>query len=194
MFRSWPNCNEEDTLLVWFPKTVAFLNVFITGIFFIFSTVCLFFSGRIFVSAGITVMTAFGILVLGGFWLCIGYFFLKYLKIILGKRLLTFIANREGLFLDISTKSKEAFFIPWKEINGVAVRKVNDPFWHNGGFKTKSDTLSISFTEEVGQRMPKYAKNVAAATKREINLHSTSIDQDLEDAVDRLNAMKAKFS
>lgn len=139
-------------------------------------------------------ITGIGIIVFGILWTCTGYFFIKYLRVILGKGLLTFLANKEGLFLDIGINPKEAFFIPWAEIEGFSTRNVNDPFWNEGGRRTRSYTLSISFTEKIGQKIPNHLKNVAAATKKEINLHATRIDLDLEDAVKKLNEMKTRFS
>ncbi len=194
MFRPWPNTNEKDTFLVLFPKKAALLHVSITGIFFVFISVCIFFSGKVFAAQGVTAITLLGLVIFGLLWVCTGYFFIKYLKVFLGRPLVTFLANREGVFLDISVKSKEAFFIPWTEINGFSIRKVTDPFWNEAGFKTRSDTLSISFTEKFGQNVPQYAKNVAVATKTEINLHADRIDLDLKNVVDKLSAMKARCS
>ncbi len=194
MFRPWPNTNDKDTFLVFFPKKTALLHVSITGIFFVFISVCIFFSGRVFAVQGVTAITLLGLVIFGLLWVCTGYFFIKYLKVLLGRSLVTFLANREGVFLDISVKSKDAFFIPWTEINDFSIRKVTDPFWNEAGFKTRGDTLSISFTEKFGQHVPQYAKNVAVATKTEINLHADRIDLDLKDVVDKLSAMKARFS
>lgn len=179
--------------MVRYSKGRSFLNVIVTGMFFLFGSFCLFFGLRFVFLNPVTVMTSFGIAVLFLFWVTVGIFLVINLKHVMGTPAVRFIANREGLFLDITTNPKHAFFIPWQDVDRFQVREISDPFWAAGGVKSSSDTLSISFKQSNDNRLPRVVKNVALATQNEINLNSYTLDISLEEAVSKLSGMKKEL-
>jgi len=193
VLRSWPMLQDNEALIVRYPRSGSLANVIVTGMFFLFGAMSLFLGIRSFFQKPTTNMMVFGVVVLAIFVMIVGLFMVLNLRNFIGESDVRFVANREGLFLDITTHRNQAFFLSWKDIDKFRIRKVSDPFWGPGGWKTRSDTLSILIKPSANIQLPKIVKNVAAIRRNEINLNSYTLDISLEEAVSKLTEMKERF-
>ena len=197
MLRQWPNLKEGDILIVRYSKASSFLNVIVTGMFFLFGLLMLLFAIRGFSDRRLDMSNTFhiiGTIILTIFVIVVGYFTISNLRNIIGTPNIRLVANSEGLFLDITMDKNQAFFIPWSDIETFQIRRISDPFWSQGGWKTKSDTLSIVFKKSANIKLPRIVKNVALANSNEIDLNSYTLDISLEEAVSKLSKMKQRYS
>ncbi len=197
MLRQWPDLEKGDILIVRCSKAASFLNVIVTGMFFLFGLLMLLFAIKGF-SDGIFDISntshIVGIIMLTVFVIVVGYFMISNLRNIITTPNIRLVANSEGLFLDIMVDKNQAFFIPWDDIETFQIRSVSDPFGSQGGWKTKSDTLSIVFKRSANIKLPRIVKNVALANSNGVDLNSYTLDISLEEAVSKLSKMKQRYS
>ncbi len=136
MLCQWPDLEKGDILIVGCSKVASFLNVIVTGMFFLFGLLMLLFAIKGF-SNGILDMSntshIVGIMILTVFVIVVGCFVISNLRNIITTPNIRLIANSEGLFLDITLDKNQAFFIPWTNIETFQIRRVSARFWSQGG-------------------------------------------------------------
>lgn len=194
MLRSWPESLDSQPVIVRLKTGV--LVVMITGIFSVIMSIVIpaviwaRFNHKLPEEIGtagfvflITMLLLFGFIAIGGFSSSVK----NYLK-----PGLRFVANREGIFMNITVHGQEAFFVPWNEI--VEIRQIEINIAAGGRGRYIDDAIGIFLSETCSEKLPKVIKGVIGSEDNYIAFAQGTIDVALDDMLRKLNSMKRVYA
>lgn len=99
------------------------------------------------------------------------------------------VANKEGLFLNITLRKNEAFYLPYQNILAIEKKKIKRSIFYPSIF---IDALSIKLMPGIDYTFPKVMRGVSAYSHRELNLAKDTLDMDLDSLIEQLKMLKEK--
>ena len=98
-----------------------------------------------------------------------------------------FIANREGIFMNITFKQREAFFASWHDIEEIKKIEVK---MGTGKERYRDIAVGIFLSESSSMNLPKVLRGVIGSGKNYIAFAKGTMDIDLYEIMEKLNCMK----
>jgi len=192
MIREWPQSASDDVTARW-PKNFSLLVL--VGIFaaimsiLIPGLIYLYVAGKMpeeigFLSFIVLMffMGLFGVACIGGFVSSVKNYRNPFLR---------FLANSEGLFMNITFKMKDAFFVSWGDIEKIEKTIVKRSMSRG---TQNVDSLGVFIKNKSNIVLPKAMRGVEGCTKNQVNFPEDTLDTELDDLLEKLNSLKDNIS
>jgi hypothetical protein len=193
MIRSWPKILEDDDIAIKWPKNlglVILLGIFsILFILLIPGLIIMYLNGMVPKEVGLIgfafvflIIFLFGLVIIGGFISAI-----KNQK----NPFIRFLANHEGLFMNITFKKKDAFYVSWNDIEKIEKTTIKRSMSRGTMIV---DALGIFLKPSSNCTLPKVLRGVEDCTKEQINFAKDTLDYNFDELITKIIIMKDKYS
>ena len=193
MIREWPQSVSDDVTARW-PKNFSLLVL--VGIFatimsiLIPGLIYLYVAGKMPEEIGLLSFLVlmffvglFGVACIGGFVSSVKNYRNPFLR---------FLANSDGLFMNITFQMKDAFFVSWSDIEKIEKTIVKRSMGSGG--TQHVDSLGIFIKNESNIVLPKVMRGVEDCTKNQVNFPEDTLNKDLDGLLAKLNSLKDGIS
>jgi hypothetical protein len=194
MLRDWPQASGAGMIEAKWPKNLAL--VLLTGFFAI--GICGLVPLLVYLKSqgqlpedlvktnftvAMVVVGIFGLICLGGFISSVKNYFNPFTR---------FIANHEGMFMNITLRGQKAFFVAWHDL--AKIEKTQIKRTAGRGATHYVDALGIFIKDDAAVDVPQVKRGVENSTDRQINFPEDTLDKDLDQLLQQLNDLKKRHS
>lgn len=190
--RSWPQSHGPETVIVRWPRN--FSMVVILGVFTLVFVVLIpgmlywYASGNFPSEIGLfsfllvfLILSLFGFVIIGGFISGIKNYRNPFMR---------FLADRDGIYLNITFKMKDAFFISWDDIKKIEKTQIKRSMGGSGGTMI-IDSVGIFLNPSSSVELPKVMRGVEQCTTQLINFPGDTLNvEDLDGLIKKINKIK----
>jgi hypothetical protein len=189
MLISLPIIYEDDFVIKW-PKNIGIVCIvgfFAIALCFLLPLLLLaFLNGKINVPApafifAYVILLFFGIVVASAFIFSVRNYINPFVR---------FLANKEGLFLNITFSGKKVFFIPWKDVLQIDKSQIKRSTGKGGSYMI--DALEILF-ESSKHPLPKVLRCVNKSSEGQLHFAYDTLNMDIDTLVIDLNRFREQY-